>query len=471
MCNGTEIKVGVIFLLSLLLLGVAIYFLLGYGLTRDRYTLYIVYDQAQLQRGDEVRLAGVLVGEVSAVRLTPENRAEVTVRLNRGVQVHQNDYVTIGTGALLGENYVEIQPAPAATNGPVVPAYATLVGHTKPQLEDLITASQGLVLNLQTTVSSLNRIINDPQNLALLRQTLANFSRLSMQSERLVLTMNQTATESRPQIAAIAGNLAESSRQIRLLVTDLSAGLRESDLPTQVSETVSNLRSVTERVDDIVAELQSISKEPALRENVLATADNIRAASARLTTIADTIERAAQNIESTSRNFETASENVVGASGEAREAAARVNQFIGKATGAGPGKLKLNLPRVSGRVDLQYLPRDSRWWTEANLDLALGGRLLRAGVADIGEGNKLNLQAGLLQGDRRLRLGVIQAKPGLGYDWPLWGADWSLDLFDPNDPRFNLLSAWPVGDGYSVTAGVRNALQHPEAAVGVRLGR
>jgi len=456
MRNGSEVRVGIIFLLGLLLLGLAVYFLLGYGYARDRYVLYAVFDQAQIQRGDDVRLAGVLVGEVTAVRLTPDNRAEVTMRVNRIVTLHQNDVVTIGTGALLGERYVDIRPAPRATQGPAVPPQSLLRGQTRPQLEDLIITSQALVTNLAITITSLNRIINDPQMLAALRASLANFQAATGEAQRLLASLNAMAGENRTQLLRLTSNLAHTSQEVQVLVADLSAQLRESELPENVGGAAASIRSAAERIDDITAQFQQLAKDPALRDSLGTALQNVKQASDRLVAIADNMERASQNIE--------------GASAEAKQAAQRANEAVGRVTGAKGGK-GLALPRLGAQVDLQYLPEHSRWWTEGNLDLTLGRSLLRTGVADLGETNRFNLQLGREQGAGRVRYGIVQSEPGLGLDWPLWGGTWSLDLFDPNQPRANLITAWPVRPGFSLTAGVRDALDQPQAAVGLRVSK
>jgi len=395
---------------------------------------------------------------VAAIRLTPDNRAEVTMGINREVRLHQNDTVTVGTGALLGERYVEVLPAPQHRQGDIIPPNSLLRGQTKPQLEDLIIASQSLVTNLEQTVLALGRIINDPELLASLRVTLRNFRRVSDQSTQLVATLNSIAAENRTSLRVMAANLAASSREVNALVTELSRGLREAGLPENAGAIAASIRSSTERIDDIVAQLQALAREPDLRENVLATVENVKAASDRLAVIANNLEQASQHIE--------------GASAQAREASESANRFLQRVTGGrGPGGRLPTLPRVGAQVDLQYLPEGSRWWTEANLDLILGRRFLRTGVADIGESDRFNLQLGALQGRSRLRFGVVQSKAGLGLDWPVGSSLWSLDLFDPNDPRANLIGAWPLADGYQVTAGVRDALQDPRAAVGVRVSR
>lgn len=61
--------------------------------------------------GTDVRLAGVKVGSVSAIRLDPETyRAETVLTVNSAVQVPDDSAVVIASEGLLGGNFVELVP-------------------------------------------------------------------------------------------------------------------------------------------------------------------------------------------------------------------------------------------------------------------------------------------------------------------------------------------------------------------------
>ncbi|MBE9639410.1 outer membrane lipid asymmetry maintenance protein MlaD [Salipiger mangrovisoli] len=61
--------------------------------------------------GSDVRLAGVKVGSVSEIRLNPETyRADMTLKVQEGVQLPDDSSIVISSEGLLGGNFVEISP-------------------------------------------------------------------------------------------------------------------------------------------------------------------------------------------------------------------------------------------------------------------------------------------------------------------------------------------------------------------------
>lgn len=61
--------------------------------------------------GTDVRLAGVKVGSVSAIRLDPETyRAETVLTVDATLQVPDDSAVVIASEGLLGGNFVELMP-------------------------------------------------------------------------------------------------------------------------------------------------------------------------------------------------------------------------------------------------------------------------------------------------------------------------------------------------------------------------
>lgn len=110
--NKTEILVGA------LVLAVAIGFTAyagkttGFATGGGEYPLTASFRSADgVSVGTDVRLAGVKVGRVTALRLDPETyRAKATFTVREGINVPDDSAVAISSEGLLGGNYVEIMP-------------------------------------------------------------------------------------------------------------------------------------------------------------------------------------------------------------------------------------------------------------------------------------------------------------------------------------------------------------------------
>jgi phospholipid/cholesterol/gamma-HCH transport system substrate-binding protein len=71
-------------------------------------TLFANFDNiAGLKAGDQVEIAGVTVGKVSAISLA-EDRAHVALALHQGIEVDSDAIASVFTSGLIGDKYVAI---------------------------------------------------------------------------------------------------------------------------------------------------------------------------------------------------------------------------------------------------------------------------------------------------------------------------------------------------------------------------
>lgn len=108
MKDGAAFRVGTFFVLGMVVLAAIFEMLAGRTTFLRGYDLHALFDNsAQLQQGDEVRLAGVLVGEVASLQLDPEG-VRVRLRIRPGVTVRSDAVASIRMRGLLGQNYVHL---------------------------------------------------------------------------------------------------------------------------------------------------------------------------------------------------------------------------------------------------------------------------------------------------------------------------------------------------------------------------
>jgi phospholipid/cholesterol/gamma-HCH transport system substrate-binding protein len=76
------------------------------------YTLFANFDTiAGLKAGDQVEIAGVKVGKVTAAVLK-DDRAHVTLRINQGVAIDDEAFAAIKSSGLIGDKFVSIALGP-----------------------------------------------------------------------------------------------------------------------------------------------------------------------------------------------------------------------------------------------------------------------------------------------------------------------------------------------------------------------
>jgi phospholipid/cholesterol/gamma-HCH transport system substrate-binding protein len=162
--SWAQLRVGVMVLVSLIVLGVAIFFVSGQvGFLGSRYMLKTYFSSAGgVREGSEVRLAGIPVGNVSNIRISPFTDPTKAVEIDLKISKHYQDQIrgdsvaSLETAGLLGEAYVDISRGTAAqkalTNG------GTVAGHEEPDIKAIVSNANDVVSNLRVLSSTLNSI-------------------------------------------------------------------------------------------------------------------------------------------------------------------------------------------------------------------------------------------------------------------------------------------------------------------------
>src|ERR1044071_4929715 len=123
----TELRVGMLVIVSFLLLAVAIFYVSGSsGFLTPKYTITAYFASANgLRNGGEIWLEGVTVGNVRDVRIStetdPNKSVAVEMKIDKRFQniIRSDSQVSIETKGLLGDNIVEISKGSAA--GQIIP--------------------------------------------------------------------------------------------------------------------------------------------------------------------------------------------------------------------------------------------------------------------------------------------------------------------------------------------------------------
>ncbi len=103
----------------------------------DSYTVKARFiDVTGLKSGANVELAGVRIGRVDDVVLSPDKRAIVALRIDKGVKLFDDAIVSIKTSGLIGDKYVKITPGGAGD--PLAPGGMLTETESSVDIGDLI---------------------------------------------------------------------------------------------------------------------------------------------------------------------------------------------------------------------------------------------------------------------------------------------------------------------------------------------
>ena len=109
--GNLELVVGLFVLLGL---GCLAYLAIHLGkmeIMGSGYQVLVNFDNISgLKKGAAVEVAGVEVGRVESIRLSPGDRASVTLRLEPGLKLHDDAIASIRTKGIIGDKFVKLSP-------------------------------------------------------------------------------------------------------------------------------------------------------------------------------------------------------------------------------------------------------------------------------------------------------------------------------------------------------------------------
>lgn len=102
----------------------------------DTYELKARFiDVTGLKDSAPVEMAGVRVGRVESIALSPDKHAIVTLRIQKGVKVTDDAIVSVKTSGLIGDKYLKITPG---GGDPVAPGGLLTETESSVDIQDLI---------------------------------------------------------------------------------------------------------------------------------------------------------------------------------------------------------------------------------------------------------------------------------------------------------------------------------------------
>ncbi|MCE3552856.1 MlaD family protein [Pseudonocardia sp. RS11V-5] len=334
----------------------------GYILSQQRFTVpweartfvYATFDEAPALapgRGQEVRMAGVPVGDIRESELDEQGHAKVLLAIDKNLYadpVYDNATVVLRPKSPLNEMYIEMDPG--TPQGHALPDYGVLpLGRAKAPVQ-VDAALSHLDTNTLAAVQSLLEasdvaLANAPEDLpgglAATDEVVKNLKpvveQLDTRRERLaglVTSVSQLSTALGGDDARLT-DLANSLQTTLKAVSDQSVALRDS--LNQLPGVVDQLGSATGSVQQLSDQL-----DPTL-DNVLAATETLPGSLNRLT---DTVE-----------TLDTTVDKARPVAEKLKPFAADLRPFVADLNGSMP-----DLQSISGRLDpvtaglVQYLP-------------------------------------------------------------------------------------------------------------------
>jgi phospholipid/cholesterol/gamma-HCH transport system substrate-binding protein len=443
-----ELRAGVVAVLFVAaLVGFILFLRGGAGFRDDRYEIHIVAPNAGgITQGASVQMAGVEIGQVDRVELTPDRQAQITARIRRQYTIPVGSRFSIGSSGLLGNRFIAISPepgdVPALEPGAVVNAVAPV------SLDEVVDRVVAVARRAEEALVNINRLVGDPALGAAVSETVRNardatavVRRAAEHVEHTTRVLDRAISGEVPAIAGhlrqAAAELARASADVRTVVRDVAA---EGQTARQIRQAVGSIQRAADGIERMVRDLQGLVNEREV-QRVRASLDEARQA---ITEVREAV-------------------------GEGRALIGRANQTVQRIQQVIPERLELPSVRHAARLEYGLWYDGQRLGHDVLLTLQPEAPTqFLITLREYSGSTRFGLQVSNPLGDRlRIRYGLIDANLGVGLDYRASPQiSYGLDVSNINQVAVNLLLRYAITPSYGLTLRGQNLLSQPTVGIG-----
>lgn len=307
----TELRVGLFVLAGMLVLAIGIIYVTGTGVLAAKYRLRVFLPEVEgLNIGAPVRLDGVEIGNVDAIRMNPEARGdrskniEIVMRVDKRYQneIRSDSTANLITEGLLGNRYVSIQ---RGFIGDPLKAEAVVPGKQEASMKQIVERGLELAQNLNALAETAREIIE------------------AVQRGRGTLGKMLTDEEAWNRLNASLGDMRAMTASLRAGEGSIGKLMQSDEMYQRLDKAIAEVNTL---IADVRAQKGSLGKliyDPALYENARQFVERGNAVLADVREGRGTLGKLATD-EALYANLRDASANV-------RDASAKLNSTTGTA--------------------------------------------------------------------------------------------------------------------------------------------
>jgi ABC-type transporter Mla subunit MlaD len=471
-----EIKVGIVTLFALAMLVGMLWWGGSLSNKEKGWPLYVKFNNvAGLGSGARVRISGIGIGYVEKLKLE-DGKAVAILRITSDVPLYEEYRFTVEVPTLLGESYVTVTP----TDNPrtLLKSGDEVVGIPPVTLEDFTPQILAVVSRVEEVLGSLAEVIGSEEVKGSLGSMAQHMLSATKNIDVMTAVLRATVQAKQKDLENTLDSIEVAARHIERAASSASKLVGDPTLSTALVDSALSIKEASASIERTTSSLEAQLGDPGLEADLKATFANMHSATSKLDVTADKVARlvanpqfegdlseitssgvrSAHSVEDASATIAAAAKdiqamttelrqlvldpdnksrlsstlrNVEEASAQAAKASADVQELTGKARSTLDSTLSL---QVTPRFESLYNFDEDLYQTRLGLDIGSPKGLLSLGASDLGEGAKLDLQAGLPLGKGLARVGVFSGEFGASYYQQL-SRQLALDarFWDPNE--------------------------------------
>ena len=250
---NTETKVGMFAFAGLFLLGLAIFLLGDFTLTKE-YPIYVRFaDVAGLPDKSNVRLSGVEVGRIKGIEIQ-EDGVLLAVAIKDGVKIYRDAKFLIGSTSIIGSKFLQIDQGTAKSG--LIAAGAHINGAESKPLDKMLTDTMGSLQKLLDDVGQKGNLGRE------LNATMINVRELTAKLNDLVASLEPQMKSTMKNVDSLTSKLDSLIAKADSLMDKVNSGkgavgalLTDEKLKENVQQTVSNVKEATGKMNDVLGRM------------------------------------------------------------------------------------------------------------------------------------------------------------------------------------------------------------------------
>ncbi|MDA9793202.1 MlaD family protein [Bacteriovoracaceae bacterium] len=239
-----------------------------------------------------IKVAGINSGRIKSIQLH-NRKALITFEILKKIKLSDGSNLKIRSVGFLGDKYIDLDPG--AFNGERLPSGSLVEAKTGGGLEDLAKDASSIMKDVKGIVASLKESMEDENRQNVIKQIISNIKDFSEDAKKITKSLKDATAGEDSSLSRILTNIEKTSEQLefetdrfedgslaqklqkigpildkadkvaedlRIMTADLKSGkgtlgrlMRDDEVVDQVSETLSSVNKLVNRINNIEADL------------------------------------------------------------------------------------------------------------------------------------------------------------------------------------------------------------------------
>jgi phospholipid/cholesterol/gamma-HCH transport system substrate-binding protein len=271
-------RIGAFVILLFVLLLVFIFWLGKFGFEKkhyDYYTIYFTESISGLNIESPIKYKGFEVGSVKEIQINPHNseQIEITIAINEGIPVKDDNFATLGTLGITGLKYIELKGGSHSSsllkvnayNKKVIPSKQSIIESLElstKDFKDILIQTKKLLSdeNIEQLSTLMQNSSNSFKNIELFTQSLVNKEKQFDELVQKLSMFAQVSSDSFKIMSDSAATVKQSAASFQLLSKGLLVELNNGNFNFKEStyDSFQKLNTALDNLDTTLTKTQSL---------------------------------------------------------------------------------------------------------------------------------------------------------------------------------------------------------------------